>query len=82
MTSISKGAFYECNIQNIDIPNGVMSIVDYAFWGCRVLAEVSLGSNLTRIGERAFSYCYALVNIEIPNSVVSIGLAAFRVVVC
>ena len=29
-------------------------------------------SGLTKIGERAFSYCYSLTNIEIPNTVTRI----------
>ena len=42
------------------------------------IASVSLGNNISNIGDYAFSFCTDLTNITIPESVVNIGDYAFR----
>ena len=42
-----------------------------------LIVEVSIGNNVTSIGNYAFHNCYDLKSIEIPNSVTSIGEWAF-----
>ncbi|MGM9551562.1 MAG: leucine-rich repeat domain-containing protein [Clostridia bacterium] len=59
------------------IPNSVTSIGQYAFWGCRGLTDLEIGSNVTSIGDKAFLYCSGLSDLEIPSSVTSIGDNAF-----
>ena len=44
---------------------------------CNMLQDVSIGKNVTSIGDSAFSYCYSLASITIPNGVTSIGDSAF-----
>lgn len=41
------------------------------------LSHVTIGENVTTIGEKAFSGCYALREITLPNSITSIGDYAF-----
>ena len=55
----------------------VTSIGDGAFVGCS-LTSVTIGKNVTSIGEWAFSDCGSLTSITIPNSVTSIGELAFH----
>ena len=43
----------------------------------RCLTSVSLGKNVTSIGEQAFYYCNRLTSITIPDNVTSIGSSAF-----
>lgn len=55
-----------------------MNIENKAFFACKNLITVTipLNSNLTAIGEYAFSCCISLT-IVIPNSVKTIGYGAF-----
>lgn len=60
------------------IPNTVEEIADFAF-GHTEIKEVSFeeNSNLTKIGEYAFSSCTQLQSISLPSSVTSIPASAF-----
>ena len=60
------------------IPNGVTSIVDYAFDGCTNLTSIIITDSVTSIGDYAFDDCYNLTSITIPHSVTSIGYNATR----
>ena len=63
------------DLTNIDIPNSVTSIGDYAF-SVSGLTNVKLGCSITTIGNHAFEYC-GIKSVTIPNSVISIGNDAF-----
>lgn len=77
-TWIKAGEFSRCtNLQSIIIPESVTTIDQWAFSGCTNLKEVKLPSNLQYIGENAFGGT-ALTSIEIPKSVVHIGIDAFN----
>ena len=48
-------------------------------WACgNKMTKVTIGNNITRIGEYAFYYCTSLTSVTIPDSVISIGHSAFR----
>uniref|UniRef100_UPI0040478C8A leucine-rich repeat domain-containing protein n=1 Tax=Limnohabitans sp. TaxID=1907725 RepID=UPI0040478C8A len=59
------------------IPNGVTSIVDYAFYNCSNLTSITIPDSVTSIGIYAFSDCSNLTSITIPDSVTSIGQRVF-----
>jgi hypothetical protein len=48
------------------------------FQGCGLLTNVTIGTNVTRIGEGMFRYCARLPSINIPDSVTNIGNNAFE----
>ena len=78
-TIVSNSAFLSCNsIQQIVLPNGILSIDDRAFSGCTALTDVTFPDSLIKIGEYSFELCQSLTNISIPDSVRNIGEAAFN----
>ena len=64
-------------IGSYSIPNGVVSIGDYAFEGCKGLSDITIPDSVTSIGYYAFEDCSGLKNITIPKNVTSIGEYAF-----
>lgn len=60
------------------VPQGVIQIKKYAFWGCDKLGSVFLNSHINDISGYAFSNCTSLKEIHIPYSVNLIGPKAFE----
>lgn len=78
LKSIGEQAFAYCSsLQEITIPDSVISIEGGTFNGCTKLQQVTLSNNLTSIGMLAFFDCTSLQEITIPDSVTSIGKQAF-----
>ena len=63
----------------IVIPNNILSLSPYVFYGCDNIESVTFesGSLLENIGNYAFYGCENLTNFEIPDNVTSIGNYAF-----
>ncbi|MBR2008923.1 MAG: leucine-rich repeat domain-containing protein [Peptococcaceae bacterium] len=59
------------------VPDGVMTISDFAFYECDNLTGVTLPDSLTLIDGYAFYECDNLVSVTIPNSVLAISPYAF-----
>ena len=59
------------------IPDGVTSVGNFAFYGCKGLTSVTIGNGVTSIGNLAFCGCAELTSVTIGNSVTSIGESAF-----
>ena len=64
-------------MQNINIPNAITSINEYAFNRCSSLVNVAIGDNVESIGSHAFAYCYNLKTVSLGSKVASIGEGAF-----
>ena len=75
---IAKNAFLYCLcLDNINIPNSVISIGSNAFKGCWSLKSINIPESVTCIEDYAFAYCNSLKSINIPDGVTSIGDSAF-----
>ena len=63
---IAKNAFLYCLfLENINIPNSVISIGSNAFKGCWSLESINIPDSVTSIGEGAFTGCNSLHSIVI-----------------
>ena len=61
----------------VDIPAGVDSIGQWAFFGCRALQDVQLHEGLRAIGTFAFDSCLNLHHITLPSTLTLIGDQGF-----
>ncbi len=66
---------YGCS--NTVIPEGVTSIADYAFYGCKNITRVTIPGTVTSVGYMAFYNCTSLERLTILEGVASIGENAF-----
>lgn len=64
-------------ITSVVIPEGYVTIGDYAFYGCENLERIVLPSTVTTIGKMAFSDCSKLSEIVFPDSLTMLGEKAF-----
>ena len=64
-------------VTELEIPNTVTEIKDYAFYGCESITSITILDSVTSIGKDAFIYCANLTSVTIGDSVTSIGNFAF-----
>lgn len=78
LTAIAPLAFEGAGVTSVQIPDGVKTIGDEAFSGCKALEWVEMPDEMTSIGAFAFSDCTALFSIDIPEGITKIGVGTFR----
>ena len=64
-------------IESVNLPNGITTIGDEAFYECIKLTSITIPNSVTTIGVYAFRGCSSLTGINIPNNVTTIGNGAF-----
>ena len=74
VTAIGDKAFYSNKtIQQVNIPDTVLTIGEQVFYNCDYLNNVKLPENLTSLGYHAFASCDSLYNITIPATITEYG---------
>ena len=80
VTTIGQDAFSGVTFANpiISLPTSVTGIMGYAFMHSNI-TSINLGelSNLTTIGNQAFSDCTGLTEVTLPASITSMGISVF-----
>lgn len=77
VTTIGSEAFSGSSLRSIDLPNQMLSIDEWAFYGCTSLTHVSMPTSLNTMGEGVFEECSNLASIDIPNGLCIIPQEAF-----
>ena len=73
-----SATFKKCrHLREINLPDGITSIRNYAFYNCTNLALTVLPDGVTSIGDYAFQGCTNLALTVLPDGVTSIGNNAF-----
>lgn len=77
LTVVSVTGFRQKNtIRYVTVPNTVESIGAYAFYGCKNLFSVSVGTGVKTIGDHAFNSCTEITGLNLRNTE-SVGNYAF-----
>lgn len=69
--------FIKSSIKEIELPNTVTEIADWAFRWSQSLEKVRIPESLKSIGENAFSGCTSLSSIELNECLETLGDCAF-----
>lgn len=76
VNEIGEHCFSLSSIENIELPNTLNYIDDFAFFACEKLKKIDLPQSLNSIKTSAFSNCKSLKEVIVPNKT-SIGMGAF-----
>ncbi len=57
----------------LEIPRGIRSIGENAFWECAGLTSVTLPDTLEHVGSRAFYRCAGLTSVLLPDALSKVG---------
>ncbi|MCI9504285.1 MAG: leucine-rich repeat domain-containing protein [Clostridia bacterium] len=76
LTALPSSCFEYTKLTEFTLPERISAVPDYCFYYIRTLKSVTL-SNAKEIGERAFSYCIALDQIDWGGSLERIAVRAF-----
>ena len=69
---------YEGEDNDVVIPDGVISIGDFAFSDCANLESISIPDSVTSIGVGVFSECERLSNVSLPKAITRIENNLFQ----
>lgn len=79
VTGIGAHAFKVNNqVNEIVLPNSIIYVGDWAFFGCANITSITLPDSLEEIGYGAFSDCTSLKSVKLSAKLVKINDFAFR----
>ena len=74
---IEEGAFYDNDLAELTIPDGVTYIGKWAFTYNQSFTSLTLPNSVTELGVAPFSYCTGLINVTLSEGLTEIPEAAF-----
>ena len=77
VTELQRDIFAGTGLTEIVVPDTVTIIAQRAFANCANLKSVVLPQNLTDLDHQAFSYCYSLTEIDLPDTLQRISSNCF-----
>lgn len=77
VTALAIYSFYMTNLESVVMPNTVVEVERYAFYGAKKLTSIILGDGVELVGVCAFAACDALTSVILPASIATIEDAAF-----
>ena len=82
VVSIKKNAFKNCSVLKgtVKLNGSVTTVGANAFYGCRNITSVTIGSKLKKIGSKCFYNCKKLKKVDLTTAskLSSVGSAAFK----
>jgi hypothetical protein len=78
VTGIGANAFEMGTMSKINLPSGLTTIGDEAFFYCRNLISIVLPLNVVAVGKSVFERCSALTEVTLPANLVTLGGYAFK----
>ena len=75
----NKPPFYNnSDVKNVIINDGVTTVADYFFTGCKYLKTVSFSNTLITLGNSCFNECASLIDILLPDSLENLSDYVFK----
>lgn len=78
LETIGKGAFKNSSIKKIIIPVGNLSEIGESVFEETKLKSIQLPTTIKRIGDRAFAYCFDLVDVVLGEGLTDLGKESFK----
>ena len=78
VTEIGGAAFYDTDIDEVQIGTGVKNIAFISFYDCDNLTHVELPEQVTKVSDQAFASCDKLAYIKMGSNVTEVATYAFR----
>ncbi len=66
-TEIIAGAFQYAKVENVILPDSIITIGENAFDECQILKTITLGTGVTTIGAEAFDGCQSLKGVYVKD---------------
>jgi hypothetical protein len=68
VTLVSRSAFsHRVELVAVSLPESLLALEDYAFYGCRQLKSISLPAGVETIGRFAFTMCTSLNSVKVDS---------------
>eukprot|EP00571_Detonula_confervacea_P000103 CAMPEP_0172326988 /NCGR_PEP_ID=MMETSP1058-20130122/58221_1 /TAXON_ID=83371 /ORGANISM="Detonula confervacea, Strain CCMP 353" /LENGTH=582 /DNA_ID=CAMNT_0013043905 /DNA_START=106 /DNA_END=1855 /DNA_ORIENTATION=+ len=78
VTVIRSETFRFClNLQEVELPEGLLKVESRAFSQCKLLTKIIIPSTVEEIGSEAFEWCEKLEEVVLPKGLQKLGRRAF-----